>query len=117
MTFFIIRNFSIMKGLSMEFEFIDESEIEAVSRGRKSSASPELVKAFATCPKGKAIRLKEFAGDTSNSETYKAHKQNSSATLRSAAKLAGVQVSIHWSPNGVPQVKVSALGSGKTRKA
>lgn len=101
----------------MNFEFIDESDIEAVSRGRKSNASPELVKALATCPKGKAIRLSEFAGDISDQEAYKTHKQNASATLRSAGKLAGVKVSIQWSPTGVPQVKVSALGSGKTRKA
>ena len=34
----------------MEFEFIDENEIEAVRRGRKSNVSAELVEAFRTMP-------------------------------------------------------------------
>lgn len=99
----------------MDFEFIDESDIEAVSRGRKSNVSPELVEAFAKLPVGKAIKVASLAGDTSDIEGYKAHKATASATLRSAGKQAGVTVRIAWSPAGVPQVSV--IKSGKAKKA
>lgn len=91
----------------MDFEFIDENEIEAVRRGRKSTAPAELVEAFAKLPKGKAIKIREFQQDTTDPE-YKTNKQTVSATIRTAGKLAGVTVSIQWTPDGIPQVKLSA---------
>jgi hypothetical protein len=93
------------KGLVVDFEFIDESEIQAVSRGRKSNVPAELVKALTTVPKGKAVTIKAFACDP-KSDDYKNDKASVSATIRSAGKQAGVKVSISWSPAGVPQVKV-----------
>jgi hypothetical protein len=89
----------------MEFEIIDESEIEAVSRGRKSNIDPTLVKALAEMPKGKAIRVKGLALDPTH-EDYKNDKASTSAVIRSAGKQAGVEVSIQWSRTGVPQVTV-----------
>lgn len=93
------------KGLVMDFEFIDESDIEAVSRGRKSNVPTELVEALRKLPKGKAIAIKAFACDPASPD-YKNEKASVSATVRSAGKQAGVKVSIGWSPAGVPQVKV-----------
>lgn len=93
------------KGLVVDFEFIDESAIEAVSRGRKSNVPTELVEALRTLPKGKAIAIKALACDPA-SDDYKNEKASVSATVRSAGKQAGVKVSIGWSPAGVPQVKV-----------
>jgi hypothetical protein len=93
----------------MEFEFIDENEIEAVRRGRKSTVPTELVEALRTMPKGKAVRVNQYALDPM-SEDYKNDKASVSAVLRSAGKAAGVEVAISWSPLGVPQV------STKTRK-
>ena len=91
----------------MDFEFIDENEIEAVRRGRKSTAPAELVEAFGKMPKGKAVKLTGLRQDPTDPE-YKTNKQTASAVIRTAGKLAGVAVSIQWSPDGVPRVKVPA---------
>lgn len=91
----------------MDFEFIDEGDIQGVKRGRKSTVPTELVELFSKVPAGKAIRLTAFAGDPMD-EDYKAHKAKHSATIRTAAKMAGVEVKTAWSPTGVPQVTVSA---------
>lgn len=89
----------------MEFEFIDEGEIEAVRRGRKSTASPELVEALRSLPTGKAIRFRDLGLDPT-SEDYKNDKASASAMIRSAGSQAGVLVTIAWSREGFPQVKV-----------
>jgi hypothetical protein len=89
----------------MDFELIDESEIEAVSRGRKSTVPAELVEALAKMPKGKAIRINDLALDT-KSDDYKNDKASTSAVIRSAGRQAGVEVSIQWSSVGVPQVTI-----------
>ena len=91
----------------MEFEFIEESEIEAVSRGRKSTVPQELVEALRSMPKGKAIRVTDLALDP-KSEEYKNDKASTSAILRSAGKQAGVEIAISWSSLGVPQVSTKA---------
>ena len=95
------------KVVIMEFEFIDESDIEAVRRGRKSTVPQELVEAFRAMPKGKAIRVTDLALDP-KSEDYKNDKASVSAILRSAGKQAGVEVTISWSPLGIPQVATKA---------
>ena len=89
----------------MEFEFIEESEIEATRRGRKSTVPQELVEALRSMPKGKAIRVKDLALDP-KSEDYKNDKASTSAVIRSAGRQAGVEVSIQWSSVGVPQVTI-----------
>ncbi len=98
----------------MEFEFIEESEIEAVRRGRKSNVPAELVEALATMPKGKAIKVKGLKVDP-KSEDFKNDKATVSATIRTAGRLAGVKVAIAWSPDGVPQVttKVAKVAKAK----
>lgn len=93
----------------MDFEFIDESDIESVKRGRKSSVPQELVDVLRKLTAGKALALRAFAGDTKD-EGYKSYKASTSATIRSAAKLANVKVTISWSPAGVPQVALSKSG-------
>lgn len=92
----------------MDFEFIDENEIQAVRRGRKTTAPAELVKALGAVPKGKVVLIREFALDPT-ADDYKSAKSTVSATIRTAGKLAGVKVGIRWSPAGVPQVMVSPL--------
>jgi len=89
----------------MDFEFIDENEIEAVKRGRKSTVPPELVQALASMPKGKAVVLRDLALDP-KSDDYKSDKQSVSAMIRSAGVQAGVEVAIQFSPLGVPQVAI-----------
>lgn len=90
----------------MDFEFIDESAIQGVKRGRKSTCPPELVDALSKLPKGKAMVVKAFALDP-KSATYGKDKATKGATIRTAGKQAGVKVSIVWTPAGVPQVKVT----------
>jgi hypothetical protein len=99
----------------MDFEFIDENEIESVKRGRKSTVSPELVEAFRSAPTGKAIRLAMLAGDPTDAEAYKLHKASASATIRSAGTQAGKVVKISWSPAGVPQVSFSKPKPAKSK--
>lgn len=88
----------------MNYEFIDETDIESVKRGRKSSADPKLVDALRQLPEGKAVVVKDLALDPSDPD-YKSHKATVSAQIRSAGKQAGVEVSIAFTPTGVPQVK------------
>lgn len=90
----------------MDFEFIDEGDIESVKRGRKSTVPAELVELLGKVPAGKAVALRELAGNPSD-EGYKSYKASTSAMLRQAGKLAGVKVTIAWSPAGVPQVRLT----------
>lgn len=99
----------------MDFEFIDENEIESVKRGRKSTASPELVEAFRKVPAGKAVKVTALAGDPADVEAYKRHKASASATLRSAGAQAGKKVKISWSTAGVPQVTLSTPKPAKSK--
>lgn len=99
----------------MDFEFIDENEIESVKRGRKSTVPQALVEALSKMPTGKAVVVKDFALDPKDDE-YKTQKATVSSTIRQAGKLAGVEVAIAWSPNGVPQVKVRPVKKAKTSK-
>lgn len=92
----------------MDFEFIDEGDMESVRRGRKSTVPQELVDALRTMPKGKVLAIKAFALDPSDTD-YKNNKASVSATIRSAGTQAGVKVSISWSPKGLPQVKTAPL--------
>ena len=89
----------------MDFEFIDENDIEAVKRGRKSTVPPELIEALASMPKGRAVVLRDLALDP-KSDDYKNDKASTSAVIRSAGRQAGVEVSIQWSSVGVPQVTI-----------
>ena len=89
----------------MDFEIIDGSEVVAVKRGRKSTVSPELVKAMKALPSGKALRVPNMKCDP-KAENFKSAKSTVSASLRKAGELAGLKVSIAWSPEGVPQVQV-----------
>jgi hypothetical protein len=99
-------------GKTMEFEFIDENDIQAVRRGRKSTAPAELVEALAKMPKGQAVRIKGMKLDPTSPD-YKNDKASVSASIRSAGKLAGVKVAISWSPDGVPQVKTKVVRAKK----
>ena len=90
----------------MDVEFIDENDIESVKRGRKTTVPQELVDLLKRVPKGKAIALKEYAHDP-KAEGYKSYKASTSSTIRNAGKVAGLKVSISWSPAGLPQVRVT----------
>lgn len=98
----------------MDFEFIDENDIESVKRGRKSTVPTELVELLAKVPAGKAVALRDFAGNPSD-EDYKSYKASVSAMLRQAGKLAGVKVTIAWSPAGVPQIKLAKSKPAKSK--
>ena len=98
----------------MEFEFIEEGDIEAVRRGRKSNVPAELVEALRTMPKGKAVRIKDMAVDMKSADV-KNEKASTSAVIRSAGKQAGVKVAISWSPEGVPQVTTKAEKATKSK--
>lgn len=96
----------------MDFEFIDENDIQAVRRGRKTTVPTELVEALRSMPKGKAVVVKDYALDPT-SDDYKNEKASVSATIRKAGELAGVKVSIAWTPTGLPQVKTATVKGRK----
>lgn len=100
----------------MDFEFIDEGEIESVKRGRKSTVPTELVELLAKVPVGKAVVLRDYAGDPSD-EGYKSYKASTSAMLRQAGKTAGVKVTIAWSPAGVPQIRLANKPAAKPARS
>lgn len=95
------------KAFAMDFEFIDEGDIEGVKRGRKSQVPQELIDLFKAMPVGKAVKLTAYAGNPSDPD-YKTHKQNASTVIRQAGKSAGIETKISWSPAGVPQVSRKA---------
>lgn len=99
----------------MDFEFIDEGDIEGVKRGRKSQVPQELIDLFRKVPAGKAVKLPAYAGDPADPD-YKAHKQNASSVIRQAGKQAGIQTRIQWSPAGVPQVRCTPVKPAKSGK-
>ncbi len=90
------------------FEFIEESEMESVKRGRKAQVIPEMVAFFAKAKVGQIVKVNYFAIDTESvsAEDVKTAKAKNAATIRSHAKASGwSKVQISWSPKGVPQVK------------
>lgn len=96
----------------MDFEFIDETDVQSVKRGRKTTVPSELVEMLTKLPKGKVALLRQYALDPT-AEDYKTQKASKSAMLRKAGELAGFDVSIVWSPQGVPQVKRSTAKTAK----
>lgn len=90
----------------MDFEIIGDDEVVSVKRGRKSTVDPQLVEALKSLPKGSAVRIKGMACDP-KAPDYKSAKATKSAQIRTAGKSAGLSVSVMWSPDGVPQVKVT----------
>lgn len=99
----------------MKFEYIDESEVVVVKRGRKSQVPQELVEAIRGIPAGKVVKLTEFAGDPTD-EDYKNYKASTASMIRQAGKLAGFEVRTNWTPSGIPQVSVSPLTAKKTKR-
>jgi hypothetical protein len=96
------------KGKEMNFEFIEESEIESVKRGRKAIVIPELVEFLTKAKVGQIVKVAMFALDneTVAIEDRKNAKASASATLRSQAKASGwAKVGIIWDTNNVPFLK------------
>lgn len=99
----------------MRFEYIDETEVEVVKRGRKSTVPAEVVDAIKGMPAGKVVKFTELALDPSD-EDYKNHKASLSAMLRSAGQQAGRTVSIRFTPTGIPQVTAVVPKKAKAKK-
>lgn len=108
------------KGKKMDFEFIEESEIESVKRGRKAIVIPELVEFLSKAKVGQIVKVKSFALGAEFVPTKdmtlaqvtelnlekKNAKATASATLRSQARSSGwVKVGIIWDTNNVPNLK------------
>jgi len=87
----------------MEFEFIDEGDMEFIPRGRKSNVPPELVAMLLKFPKGKACRVVALKLDP-KAKTFKTDKARVGATIRSAGKQASVKVRIAWASDGTPMI-------------
>jgi hypothetical protein len=84
----------------VEFQVIKADEMEVTPRGRKSSVSPDLIKAISRLKAGEALKVSAYKA------TSKKDKGRVSARIRQAAKAAGVSVKIFWTLAGVPQVQV-----------
>jgi uncharacterized protein YfiM (DUF2279 family) len=108
------------KGKKMDFEFIEESDIESVKRGRKAIVIPELVEFLTKAKVGQIVKVAKFALGTEFNPTKdmtldqvaqlvlakKNAKATASATLRSQAKASGwAKVAIIWDVNNVPFLK------------
>lgn len=93
-------------GVSMEFEFIEDGDMEFAKRGRQPVVNVALRDAlaqFAKAPKGKRLALKGLALDV-KADDYKVAKARVSAVIRSHAKMVGLTVTVAWSLTGVPTV-------------
>jgi hypothetical protein len=91
--------------MEIKLEVINESEMEFVSRGRKSNVPQALVDAIVKLPKGKVVRITSLKVDGA-SKTAKTEKARVSAVIRQAGKQAGKVITIAWSKDGTPQVLV-----------
>jgi hypothetical protein len=92
----------------MDFEFINEEEIESVKRGRKAIVIPEMVQFMAKAKVGQIVKLANLAlvEDFATAEDKKNAKATNSAIIRSQAKIAGwVKVRITWDIKNVPYAK------------
>lgn len=95
----------------MKFEIIkDEDKVTFARRGRKSNVDQEMVDGLRSLPVGACALVRELQQDPA-SESYKADKARISASIRAAAKVAGVNVSINWSTDGAPAVTVTAAAA------
>lgn len=99
----------------MKYEYIEESEVEVVKRGRKSQVPAEVVEAIRNIPAGMTVKLSEFALNPAD-EDYKNDKASISAMLRQAGKVAGMEVGIRFTPTGIPQVTPRAGKKSKPAK-
>jgi hypothetical protein len=106
----------------MNFEFIDESEIESVKRGRKPKIDSEMVAFFNSAKVGQLIKVTKLGIDSAilsaiQKETdkvkiaelmaeMKRQKATNSAMIRAQARLANWnKVSVRWDKNGIPYAK------------
>lgn len=98
------------KDKEMDFEFIDESEIESVKRGRKPIVITEMVAFMSKAKVGQIVKLANLAIDSAlDAESKKKAKATNSATIRAQAKNANwVKVGIVWDKNGIPYAKRKA---------
>ena len=94
----------------MDFEFIDESAIESVKRGRKPVVIGEMVAFFAKAKVGQTIKVANLSIDLAlDAESKKKMKAAHSATIRNQAKIAEwKKVSIKWDTKGIPYAKREA---------
>lgn len=90
----------------MDFEIISADQVETVKRGRKANVDPALVTALKTLKAGNVLAVTGLKCDPTAGD-YKKAKAKAGAHLRSAGRLAGVKVSVGWSPTGVPQVSTT----------
>lgn len=98
------------KGNGMNFEFIDESEIESVKRGRKPVVIAEMVAFMEKAKVGQTAKLSNLAIDSAlDAESKQKMKAANSAIIRAQAKLANWnKVSIKWDTKGIPYAKREA---------
>lgn len=87
----------------MEFEFINESDMEFVPRGRKTTVPPQLVEALKKLTAGKACKITGMKVNP-KATTFKTDKARVGAVIRQGAKQAKVVVTISWAQDGTPQV-------------
>lgn len=95
------------KANEMDFEFIDETEIVSVKRGRKTVVIAEMVEFLSKAKVGQSVKLNGFALDSAlDAETKRKAKATNSATIRNQAKIAGwAKVAIIWDVTGFPVAK------------
>lgn len=98
------------KEKEMNYEFIDESEIQSVKRGRKPNLIPEMVAFMEKAKVGQIVKLATLAIDSAlDAESKKKAKAAISATIRAQAKNANwTKVGIVWDKNGIPYAKRKA---------
>lgn len=93
----------------LNFEIIDESEMEFAKRGRKSNLNPEFIEQMKKLQIGKLYAIREFqiVGET-DKEIIKTKKSGIAMKLRSALRQANRQeFQIKWTTDLIPCVKVN----------
>lgn len=88
------------------FTEIPESDVVGTPRGRKPSAEATMIaERLGSLANGKALAIPGLAVEVTSLDV-KTTKARNGAIIRSAAKAAGVSVSIAWGADGVPRVKI-----------
>lgn len=110
------------KDSAMEYEYIDENEIQAVKRGRKAQLDAEMITFLEKAKVGQIVKIRKMAvssallTELANEKDAKVRegivseirkeKATNSAKIRTQAKGAGwKKVGIIWDVNGIPCAK------------
>ena len=100
------------KDSEMEYEFIEENEMQLAKRGRKAKVNSEMVAKFQKAPKNKRFTVREFLPENGmpsveEKEMVNLAKAKVNSEIRKHLKMAGVsEYAIQWTLDLIPTLVI-----------